>query len=143
MELALAGEDPMTNRMLSEAESLRGHLVGSILDVGCYTGFLYHWLGKPKGYVGVDVWSEAIDVAHEFAPEADFRVQDAAKMTESFDVIWCSQVLWERSIGIRKAVEILRKLTKKLIVVARNDEAVYLGAPQQGVNDMNVFIYED
>jgi len=43
-------KDGLTHRLLPALEMFKDDLKGTILDVGCYTGFLYHHLGKPKTY---------------------------------------------------------------------------------------------
>lgn len=116
--------DPMTSRIEPTIERHRPHLKGSILDVGCYTGHLYHFLGKPRGYVGIDTWTEAIEVAKEFAPEADFRVCDLFKMEGRFDIIWSSQVMWSRaSIGVGEVLDKIKSLGDKYIVVLSSEYA--------------------
>ena len=118
-------------------------LTGRVLDVGCYTGFLYHYLGKPAGYTGVDTWQEAIDVAREFAPEADFRVLDGLEVKETYDVIWSSQILWNRGAGPRDAIEKLRKIAKTLIMVLAHDEARYIEDCRPiEAGKLQIFIYE-
>lgn len=110
--------DPMTARLIPALELCRPDLVGKILDVGCYTGFLYHYLGKPKNYTGVDVWSDAIEVAKEFFPEADFRALDAFTLEGKWDVLWCSQIIWHGfEGGPVKAIESLKHLAKKCLFV--------------------------
>lgn len=98
--------DPLTKRLLPPIEFCRAGLKGRILDVGCYTGFLYHYLGKPEGYTGIDIWPEAIEIAKEFAPEADFRLEDGFKVEGYWDVLWCSQIVW----GQRRVVEAIEKM---------------------------------
>ena len=46
--------DPMTARLLPILKKTK--FDGSILDAGCYGGWLYGYLGKPKGYTGIDKW---------------------------------------------------------------------------------------
>jgi SAM-dependent methyltransferase len=67
----------------------------SVLDVGCGPGANYEvlaWLGRTAGYVGVDASAAAVEVARTKYPAGDFRVGDAAALTDhfgarSFDVV--------------------------------------------------------
>lgn len=122
-QLADIESDPMTKRLLPALEHCKARLKGSVLDVGCYTGLLYHYLGKPEGYTGIDVWPEAINVAKEFAPEADFRVADAFEFDGRYDVLWCSQIIWHpRDGGTLRAMHQLSKLAKKcFFILVRHD----------------------
>ena len=106
--------DPMTSKIIKTVEDNRQHLVGKILDVGCYTGALYHWLGKPPGYVGLDKWQEAIDVAKEFAPEATFICSDVMDIDGSYDVVWCSQLLFPKGA---KEIDKINSLGKMVIII--------------------------
>lgn len=71
---------------------------GSILDVGCHSGWMSHWLRQNnwKGkYFGIDIWREAIDFAEEKFPEETFLhmdIFDLAKVETSFDLVWCGQL---------------------------------------------------
>lgn len=116
--------DPMTCRLLPVLKEFQPQLIGKILDVGCYTGFLYHHLGKPENYTGIDIWGDAIQVAKEFAPEANFRVADGLAFEGSFDVLWCSQIVWSsQRIDPGMAIEKLSKLAKKSIFVLTESDA--------------------
>lgn len=71
--------DRLSARMLPVYTELMGHIEWpfSILDVGCMTGWLKHFIAqriqKPFQYVGMDMWQEALDVAKEFDPYIDVR----------------------------------------------------------------------
>jgi SAM-dependent methyltransferase len=143
--------DKMTHRMIHAATYCNDQLFGkSVLDVGCYTGYLYHWLGKPKNYTGIDTWPEAIEVAKEFAPEGDFRVADVRMFEGKYDVVWASQVLWSKTIGIQNAVEAAKKLAKTLVFVLASDDYdrrewrlhKELGTPGDAVNELYVVTME-
>ncbi len=70
---------------------------GSLLDVGCGTGFLMELLTKqrPARYCGVDLSDEMIRVAKEKQISgAEFVVSAADKLPypdETFDIVTCSQ----------------------------------------------------
>jgi SAM-dependent methyltransferase len=96
MKFQLSGEDPMTMRIQPQIDEFRKYFTGTVLDAGCYTGYLYHALGKPHGYVGYDIWPEAIKVAREFAPEAIFITADLRTCRlATYDYVWCSQTIEE------------------------------------------------
>lgn len=115
--------DRLSSRMLPVYTELLGHLKWpfSILDVGCMTAWLHHFLAvrtpRPFKYTGVDVWPEALDVAREFQPYIDVRPCDVLKedlptphgdgFTEQFKYTWCSNIQFgkEAPVVIRKLVE--------------------------------------
>jgi SAM-dependent methyltransferase len=122
-ELGHYQNDPMVHRAVPLI--LEYKPTGKILDVGCYTGWLYHYLRKPEGYVGVDIWKEAIEVAKEFAPQADFRHCNLMDMEGEFDTVWCIQIPWHRTGGVtlKDAVEKMKTLGKRVVVAVVPEEA--------------------
>jgi len=100
-----------------------GHLFeGSILDVGCMGGFLYEYLGKPRGYYGIDIWDRAIEAAQRVYPHGAFCVMDGFDVKRKYDTIWCSQIIDNR---VPLLFEHLKTITKKhLIFCARKDYQV-------------------
>jgi len=77
----------------------------SILDVGCYGGYLYDYLktnapGRIAHYTGVDIQPSVIEAArliHGDIPDATFEVGDALELSEcfgprSFDIVCCYRV---------------------------------------------------
>jgi SAM-dependent methyltransferase len=114
--------DPMTEKTWYWFQKYKDQLRGRILDVGCYTGCLYHWLGKPDGYTGIDNWPEAIQVAKEFAPGVDFRVADLNSFeTEPYDVVWSSQLILNP-----QEIEKIKSFGKKAIVIVRHENRMEL-----------------
>ena len=110
--------DPMLEAWRPIAEKYREMFKGKILDAGCGSGYLYHFLGKPSGYVGVDISPSFIKVAREFAPEADFRVQDFLRMTEHFDMAWCSSLVFPKmKVKADDALSLLKRLAPSGILV--------------------------
>jgi SAM-dependent methyltransferase len=118
IQLEYPSNDAMWARVIPFVDKFREYMTGKILDAGCYTGALYHYLGKPKGYVGIDVWGYAIKVAREFAPEADFRHQNLMDIDETFDVVWSSQI----SLGPRE-IKKLKTLATRVILIVPKDGA--------------------
>ena len=117
IQLADSYNDPLTKRLVPVIDKYKDRLKGRLLDVGCYTGFLYHHLGKPEGYSGIDIWPEVVEVAKEFYPEADFRVQNLMDVNESFDVVWSSQILWYKTeVSVEKAMEKIKSMAPKYLV---------------------------
>ena len=112
MRYQLAGEDRMVERIRENIERFKRIFSGTVLDVGCYTGYLYHALGKPDGYTGLDNWPEAIKVAKEFAPEANFICADVTTdELGSYDYVWCSQTIENGGLSI-EFVEKVRKAAR-------------------------------
>lgn len=66
----------------------------SVLEVGCGDGYFLGNLPETiKTRVGVDLSERAIAFAQAFHPECDFRVEDAAEMNESFDLVAAIEVI--------------------------------------------------
>jgi len=137
LQLSDYKEDGLCRNAMPFIEHYKEHLKGSILDVGCYTGFLYHHLGKPEGYVGIDIWQEAIDVAKEYAPEARFECKSVMDFDGYFDVVWVSQIDWVRSKTPQiPAMEKLRKLGKRTIFVNIQNQKDPLGSVEMSIDNL-------
>ena len=130
--------DPMVRRALPIVHDYKP--TGRILDVGCYTGWLYHYLGKPEGYVGIDIWKEAIEVAKEFSPEADFRECNLLDMEGDFDTVWCVQIPWGRTqVKAKDAVEKIRTLGKRCVIALTTYDACGFDIEMKGYGDLAVW----
>ena len=100
--------DRLSARMLPVYTEIAGHLEWpfSILDVGCMTGWLKHFLSqrfeKPFNYVGIDNWDEALMVAKEFDPYINVHKADILEdeipgplgpgFTSDYKYAWCSNI---------------------------------------------------
>lgn len=102
-------DDPMVFRVTDIVRTTP--FEGRILDAGCYGGWLYHMLGKPTGYIGIDVWPEAIEAAKELFPEGDFRVCDLFDFKEEVDFAWSSQIAFDADKTML-AIEHLKSISK-------------------------------
>ncbi|QNR85286.1 class I SAM-dependent methyltransferase [Pedobacter riviphilus] len=72
---------------------------GSVLDVGCGQGVLYHYLkaaAEPLNYMGIDISGNAIGKAKASFPEANFKQLDFdyQKLEGKFDVIIFNETLY-------------------------------------------------
>lgn len=66
----------------------------SVLEVGCGDGYFLGGLPETiDNKVGVDLSEKAIAFAKAFHPSCDFRVEDAANITGTFDVVAAIEVL--------------------------------------------------
>ena len=87
----------------------------SLLDVGCYAGYVQDYLGAEK-YLGVDAFPEIIEAARELHPGVAFKVCDLFDLEEKADVVFCSRVL----IHLPRFTEAVQKLidcANKAVVV--------------------------
>lgn len=103
IEIGMEGAefDPMVSRIDDIIKNTT--FSGRILDAGCFGGYLYNRIGRPEGYIGIDIWEEAITAAQELFPEADFRVCNLFDFNEKVDFVWCSQLLLDEK-DARKAL---------------------------------------
>src|SRR5688572_27460689 len=81
----------------SNFEHMRAHLKpeDSILDVGCYGGYLKDYFGW-SNYTGIDAFREHVDLARRWHPQGErcFRIGDLFDLEEKMaDVVICSRVL--------------------------------------------------
>jgi SAM-dependent methyltransferase len=78
------------------------NLMGSILDVGCGRGDLYHFL-RERGfcgkYVGVDITDGMVQLSSKRFPNAHFEVRDVVRnpFPEPFDAVIASGIFYLRS----------------------------------------------
>lgn len=75
-------KDPLANQIIGSYQKISElvELPFNMLDVGCMSGFLKHYLEQRVQYafryIGIDRWPEAIKVAKELFPHAEFLVKD-------------------------------------------------------------------
>lgn len=132
--------DPMIETWLPIVDKHRALFKGRILDAGCFTGYLYHYLGKPEGYVGIDTCDEMIKVAREFSP-AEFRVQNLLDVKDRFDVVWCSQLAFPKlKMTADFAFERLKAICDTLIFVVAREHAKDFTKPSERMGRMLVSI---
>lgn len=90
----------------------------TFLDVGCMSGFMYHFLARHYrdfSYTGVDRWPPALEVARAAAPDATFIESDLMALEaepKSFDYVWCSNLPWRNDMegpAIRKLAPLARR----------------------------------
>src|SRR5579883_686450 len=116
---------------------LEGAHFDSILDIGCGTGVMLHYLAAYGGnVVGLDFSSQAIELAkrslHDIPTirliEGDLR---SLKMGEQFDLFVCSEVLYYlTSAELEAALRLIGEHARpnaKLISVMRSDDVEVRG----------------
>ena len=88
----------------------------SILDVGCYAGYLNDYFGRER-YTGIDLFPEHIELAQKLHPgqEHKYRVGDLFELQDRANVVICSRVLIHIPY-FEKAVERLIKCTERLLI---------------------------
>ena len=109
---------------------------GSVLDVGCGTGYLVRYLHGHVGHAEFSFTGIDIDVAdaRETAPAGvEFVAGKAEQLPfpdKAFDVVVCTHLL-EHILDIRQAVAELRRVCKKrlIIVVPREREHAFTFNP--------------
>lgn len=101
---------PVVQRHLPE-------LTGTLLDVGCYGGWLYSVVKDKATYHGIDIWPEAVLTATRlWGPH--FEVQDVKDTRGKWDVVWCTQLIHNDPEAMWGK---LRSLASRLVVYASPD----------------------
>lgn len=92
----------------------------SVLDVGCYGGYLYDWLIERSAnrfiYTGVDVHIHEGVEAHR-SSDARFVKSDILRYTERSDYVFCARVLLHQPDPIKVLRHIVGLTNKACIVV--------------------------
>lgn len=107
--------------------------LNSVLDVGCGEGITLRKLeelGIGKQNVGVDYSEDAIKIGKLHHPDLDIRIgniYDLAFENNSFDAVICTEVL-EHLEDPSKAVDELKRVTKKYIIISVPNEPFFIGA---------------
>lgn len=100
-----------------------------VLDIGCASGWFISEIAKAypiPGYVGIDVYKDAILYAKELYPAISFRVVDAHKLpfkSNAFDVVICMNVL-EHVVNPNKIMEEIKRVLKPggIILIGMDSE---------------------
>lgn len=112
--------------MLDEMDLTYGPLVASlpegsrVLDVGCGTGIILHWLSKQRGIIpmGVDRSASQIEIARKCIPHISVECADGLEYMrshkDSFSAILCTDVL-EHIAGDDLSLEWITALLEALV----------------------------
>lgn len=73
-------------------------LSGTFLDVGCYTGWVYHFVKDKVDYHGIDNYKAALAVARERFPAERFSQEDLKESKRTADIVWATQLHPENHI---------------------------------------------
>ena len=71
----------------------------TILDVGCYGGWLYHFIGHKLDYHGIDNWPQAIQAAHLMFPPERFTLEKLQDSKRTADIVWATQLHPETDVA--------------------------------------------
>ena len=86
-----------------------------VLDVGCFHGHMYDWLGHSK-YTGIDLFQEHVNEARVLHPGVNIYQADLFDLTGKWDVVICSRVLMHIP-HFEQAIEKLRSCCRKHLAV--------------------------
>lgn len=110
------------NRFLRTINRLVNSLgVNKILDMGCGEGLQIRYLisrNKDLSIEGIDINSQAIDMAKQFCPGLSFRQGDICNMdyrSKSFDLILATEVL-EHLVNPEAAIIEAKRLSRKYCI---------------------------
>ncbi len=99
-----------------------------VLEIGCgngYGAFLLNQLG-PKSYIGLDVMEEQIAIARTKYPQYQFRVQDAADLSQFADASKDVVVIF----GVLHHIPEWRKVIDEIARVLRPNGSLFLEEPR-------------
>jgi len=117
--------DPLMNQIIGSYQKISElvELPFNMLDAGCMSGFLKHYLEQRTQYafryVGIDRWPEAIAVAKELYPHTEFHVKDLFDAEGSFTYVVVSNIAFRD-----KAPDVVRKLAPLA------EKALFIAMPQ-------------
>lgn len=109
----------MSSRLEGLINDLRPELKGSILDVGCYGGWLYPKVRGLVGYRGIDVWPDAITAATVLFGD-HFELCDYREYETQHDIVWATQLHPQEDPVM--AFEKLKSLAKRMLVITFVEE---------------------
>jgi 2-polyprenyl-3-methyl-5-hydroxy-6-metoxy-1,4-benzoquinol methylase len=84
-----------------------------LADVGCGMAYLFRRIGQighPEEMIGLDTYEDILPLAMLMAPEAAFQAKGIFEMDDSYDVVFCMEVL-EHMVDPHKAVAQLLEST--------------------------------
>ena len=109
--------DQLTCQIWPVVEKHLHELTGTILDVGCYGGWLYPFVKDQAEYHGIDIWEDAILTATKlWGPH--FEVRNLWDMNGKWDVVWCTQLVHNNA---SEMWEKLRSLANRMVIYASPD----------------------
>lgn len=85
-------EDDLSNVIYPRLKKILPTLAGSFLDVGCYGGWLYHFVKERVDYHGIDIWLEAVQAAQDLFPPERFSLEDLRTTNRRADIVWGMQL---------------------------------------------------
>lgn len=122
LQLSAPQCDALTKKALPIYEKFKGEFSGSILDVGCYAGWLLGFLQKDNidiAYTGLDRWKAAIEAArYIWGGGGSFVLGDAVEdFGREYGVIWVSQIHFRPEQVWHQVCENCFKHTGKICIV--------------------------
>jgi SAM-dependent methyltransferase len=120
LQMTRPEDDALTSRVNDLFMAHKDEIREDVLDCGCYGGWLYGRLraehATPLNYHGIDLWEDAIRAARFMFPGARFEVGDLMNLSQSYDVIWCTQIIWRTTDEAEKTLDHLKRWTRKLLI---------------------------
>jgi len=121
LQLCCPDDDQLTYQVRGILEKHLHELKdGTLLDVGCYGGWLYRHVKNQVEYHGIDIWEDAVKAGQMMFGDSLFEVADFMKYQKKHDIVWCSQILFRKDkgdTGVEEAWEKLKSLSNRLTIL--------------------------
>lgn len=105
--------DKLSRALWNTLESVLPTLSGTFLDVGCYGGWIYHYVKDAVEYHGIDNWPVAIEAAKDLFGD-HFSVEELRETTRRADTVWATQLHPENKID--EILPFLAKMANKQVI---------------------------
>lgn len=105
---------------------------GTFLDVGCYGGWVYHYVKDKVVYHGIDRWPTGINVGQMLFGDM-FECADVMEYKTQHDIVWASHLQPEFPITL-EVVNHLKSLAKRLLIIVDSGLSDTYGHTDKGHN---------
>jgi len=123
--------DMLSKKSIRVLRKFLPELSGTFLDVGCYGGWVFHFVKDKVEYTGIDSWDTAIEVSRMLWGQR-FECASFLEYQKQHDIVWCSHIQPEH-ILTEDSIEKLMSLSKKLLVIVDSSiETTCPSADQKG-----------
>jgi len=138
LELCFPKASSLSGRVRPILDRVLPELNGTLLDVGCYGGWLYPLVREKVTYTGIDVYPEAVKVAQTLFGER-FKVCSFSDYNEQHDIVWATQLHPE--VSVPKHFQKLKSLSRKMLILTYQSTEIVPGGEEFSINNLTASIY--